>query len=115
MRFEPVRRDDDKVLGAIVLPLSQEFVYGTVEGFTSQPGGSGEWTSTDTDTVREGRSAEYPEMIGNGARDSFRDQDVRAQRQVRPVLIHRTNWEGESRASCERTSDLWPTHHIECE
>ena len=74
MRFEPVRRDDDKVLDAIVLALSQKFICGTVEGFTSQPGGSGEWTSTDTDTVLEGRSAEYPEVIGNGVRDSFRAQ-----------------------------------------
>ena len=113
--FVPMRRDDDELGDAVVLPGGEQFVDRAVERLTAKPGGTGKGTSADRNPVGEGRSSQDSYSLRNGLGDTVRDEDIGSQREVRTVLVHSADRENESRISGDRPTNRRPAQLVDCE
>jgi len=115
MRLITMSGDDDELGDTVVFPSSEQLVYGPVESFSPQTARPGEGTSTGRNPVGERGRPKYAQAFGNALRHVFCDADVRPQRQVRTVLIQRTDNQDQARISCQGAADFRPTQLIERE
>jgi hypothetical protein len=114
MGLESMRCDDHEVCNPVILPLSDQLVYGSMERPSSEAGSAGVWTSSHRDSVRKRRCAKYPELLGDFSGHTLRDHDVRPERKVWTVLLEGAHREDQAWILLEHLAHITPGHLVEC-
>ena len=79
----------------------------------SQARSSWKWTPVRGDSVRDGRGPQDAQRLRNLACHALGDDDIRSKREVRAVLIERSNRESQPRILSQSALDLTPRYFVE--
>ena len=87
MRLVTMGGYDDELGDAVVLPMGEKLVDGSMKGLTPKSGSSRPGTPADGNTVREDRGPQDAASLRNLGRDGLGHAHVRAERKVGTVLF----------------------------
>lgn len=113
MGFEAVRGDQEVLFDPVVVPHFEKFVDRPVERLPGDPGPPVEGTPSHGDAVGEGGCSKNTEAIRHLPGDPLGDDDVRSEREMRPVLLECAYGEDQPRTLPQVFLDRGPRELIE--